>query len=96
MTCWNKQLSTYNICQNCQSLLSPHYEVCPICGQSVEAGTERHVYRILPHAVCDNCGYLTANLTGPCPVCDAVMDSHSKRKIVEVPVELEIVGIASE
>lgn len=89
-------LSTYLICPTCESLFSPKFKACPVCGTSVEAGIECHVYRILPHAVCNNCGYLIADLTGICPACDAAMDSHSMRKIVEMPVELEIVGIASE
>lgn len=86
-------LSTYLVCTTCKSLFSPKLRVCPVCGTEVEAGIGCRVFRILLHVVCSNCGYLIADPTDSCPVCNTPLGSHNMRKIVQVPVELEIVGI---
>ena len=86
-------LFTYLVCPNCESLLSPELKTCPVCGTAVEAGTERHVYRILPHIVCSNCGNLVSKSADVCPFCEVKMNPQIKREIVEQPVELEIIDI---
>lgn len=86
-------LFTYLICPNCESLFSPEFKACPVCGSKVDAEVEHRVFRVLPHVVCSNCGYLIADFTDSCPVCNTPLGSHNMRKIVKVPVELEIVGI---
>jgi RNA polymerase subunit RPABC4/transcription elongation factor Spt4 len=86
-------LSSYLICTTCESLFSPEFKACPVCGTLVDIGTGCRIFRILPHMVCSNCGYLIADFTDSCPVCNTPLGSHNMRKIVKVPVELEIVGI---
>lgn len=89
-------LSTYLVCTTCESLFSPKFKACPVCGTLVKSVAERHVYRILPHAVCDNCGSLVPELADVCPFCEVTMNPQIKREIVEQPVELEIIDIAEE
>ncbi|MBR1515110.1 MAG: zinc ribbon domain-containing protein [Bacteroidales bacterium] len=86
-------LSNYLICPTCESLFSPEFNACPICGAAIDTDAEHRVFRILPHVVCGNCGNLVPESADICPFCEAPMDSHAKREIVEQPVGLEIVGV---
>lgn len=88
--------STYLICPTCESLSSPEFKTCPVCGSLVDVEGEHRIFRILPHTVCGNCGNLVSESADVCPFCEVPMDSHSKQKFVEQPVELEIIGIAKE
>jgi RNA polymerase subunit RPABC4/transcription elongation factor Spt4 len=83
-------LFTYMVCTTCESLFSPELKACPVCGTAVEAETERHVYRILPHVVCNNCGTLVTKEANACPFCETPINQSDIHKIVEQPVELEI------
>lgn len=47
----------------------------------------------VPYVICDNCGCQVILNTKVCPLCDTPINHHAKRKIVEQPVELKIVGI---
>ena len=84
----NQMLSTFLICPACESLVSLEFKACPVCGQSVEAGTEHHVYRILPHVVYSNCGTLVSKETNACPFCESPINQRDIHEIVEQPVEL--------
>lgn len=84
-------LFTYLVCMTCESLFSPELKACPVCGMAVDAGIECRVFRILPHVVCGNCGILVTKEANACPFCETPINQSDIHKIVEQPVELEII-----
>jgi RNA polymerase subunit RPABC4/transcription elongation factor Spt4 len=85
------RLHHFIICKTCESLFSPKKEVCPVCSQAVEIGAKPRAFRILPHVVCGNCGSLVSAKACFCPICETLMNHRVRCKIVEQPVELEII-----
>ena len=78
----------YILCKKCQSLYSPDYKACPVCGKKKNASAQPKPYKIATHVVCDNCGFMFPDDMDNCPACDTPVDSDNEQieyDIIEQP-----------
>lgn len=78
----------YIECGKCESLYSPNYDSCPVCGEQKKAGSKLNLYNIVPHVICSSCGFSFPDDRNDCPVCGTPVDPDNK-KLEEQPIECQ-------